>query len=666
MSASDRTTDGGRVPTESDRPSSSRHQMGRISLAHEAPLQLGALCIEPALRRVAQDDGREEIVEPRVMQVLVALIRAKGGILSRDDLLMSCWHGVVVGEDAINRVMGRLRRLADGIGDGAFKLETITKVGYRLVPTEPRAGAGVGPSASSPDARRTAPAAAGVEPLLAVLAFDNLSGDAGMAWFSDGVSEEILQTVARSAELKVIGRGSSFQFRGAEKAAARVAATLKATHVLDGSVRRGGTTVRIVAHLIECAGETTLWSGRFDRELSDILALQDDIAAAVAAALKVVFAPATPADTIDPAAYDVYLAARGTIANQFFVDAETGDAHIKLLEQATALAPNFARGWAELAYSRAKRMQFQDYEEPFPTARAKVVEAATTALGLNPGLGQVYQVLAMLEPFGALADREALHSTALAVSPHDPWVLFEASIFSADVGRIRDALGYVGQAHGLDPMFLRAASWHASMLDAQGRYGESRPLWERFRALWPDSETIAWNAIAAAAHNADWSRFDQLVDDTRGRGLNGPGMRSVVWFGRNLRGRNAESIRVALEHNRNQIARSGDAPIEWLTSLYQLGLKDEVFEMIDQASFAYVFDREKKWAGGPSVATLFSRMHNAEMMRDPRFPRLCTKLGLCAYWAKTERWPDCVDEVAYDFKAEARLAAAQQVNGARG
>ena len=90
------------------------------------------------------------------------------------------------------------------------------------------------------------------EPLLAVLAFDNLSGDAEMAYFSDGVSEEILQTVARGAELKVIGRGSSFQFRGRDKAAAHVAAALKATHVLDGSVRRSGNKVRIAANLIEC------------------------------------------------------------------------------------------------------------------------------------------------------------------------------------------------------------------------------------------------------------------------------------------------------------------------------------------------------------------------------------------------------------------------------
>src|SRR5258708_4791577 len=107
----------------------------------------------------------------------------------------------------------------------------------------------VGEAAATP-AQRPSHAGALAEPLLAVLAFDNLSGDAEMAYFSDGVSEEILQTVARGAELKVIGRGSSFQFRGAQKAAAHVAAALRATHVLDGSVRRSGAKVRIAANLI--------------------------------------------------------------------------------------------------------------------------------------------------------------------------------------------------------------------------------------------------------------------------------------------------------------------------------------------------------------------------------------------------------------------------------
>jgi DNA-binding winged helix-turn-helix (wHTH) protein/tetratricopeptide (TPR) repeat protein len=111
----------------------------RIDLAHAAPFRIGSIDVRPDLRQVTAEDGTREVVEPRVMQVLVALARAEGGVVSRDDLIRCCWEGRVVGEDAINRVMSRLRRLADGIGARAFTIETVTKVGYRLTvaATEP-------------------------------------------------------------------------------------------------------------------------------------------------------------------------------------------------------------------------------------------------------------------------------------------------------------------------------------------------------------------------------------------------------------------------------------------------------------------------------------------------------------------------------------------------
>ncbi len=133
--------------------------------------------------------------------------------------------------------------------------------------------------------------AAACEALVAVLPFENLSDEAGMGNFSDGISEEILQAVARHADVKVIGRSSSFQFRGDRKALPNVAEQLRATHVLDGSVRRSGEQVRITAYLVECETQTILWSDRFDRRLADVFALQDAIAEAVAAALAEALGP---------------------------------------------------------------------------------------------------------------------------------------------------------------------------------------------------------------------------------------------------------------------------------------------------------------------------------------------------------------------------------------
>jgi class 3 adenylate cyclase len=120
--------------SEGRRPSSGDGDGGRIHLGREPSIRLGALLIQPGLRRIAHDDGREAFVEPRVMQVLIALARSPSAMLSRDELVEACWHGVVVGEDAITRVIGRLRRLAEGIGKGQFDIETHIKVGYRLMP----------------------------------------------------------------------------------------------------------------------------------------------------------------------------------------------------------------------------------------------------------------------------------------------------------------------------------------------------------------------------------------------------------------------------------------------------------------------------------------------------------------------------------------------------
>src|SRR5258706_4364412 len=142
------------------------------------------------------------------------------------------------------------------------------------------------------------------EPLLAVLPFDNLSNDPEMQFFSDGVSEEIMQRLMRGAKLKVVGRTSSFQFRGERKPDA--ARALNCTHVLDGSVRRAAANVRVSAHLVETRSQTTLWSDRFDSDLGDIFAVQDQISESIASALRRTFYSVS-SKAIDPAAYDLYL-----------------------------------------------------------------------------------------------------------------------------------------------------------------------------------------------------------------------------------------------------------------------------------------------------------------------------------------------------------------------
>lgn len=496
-------------------------------------------------------------------------------------------------------------------------------------------------------------------PLLAVLAFDNLSGDAEMAYFSDGVSEEILQTVARGAALKVVGRGSSFQFRGPDKAAAHVARALKATHVLDGSVRRSGNKVRIAANLIECDGETTLWSDRFDRELSDVFALQDEIAGSVAAALKIAFAPAVQSETIDPDAYNLYLEAR-EIRNRGLLSPATVITVIEILDQATRLAPRFARAWEFLATMQVEHVRFDATRQPGRINRAEVVSAAETALKLDPGLGAAYQVLGQLEPFGCFAEREALHVKAVTVAPNDPTVLTNMSLFFAEVGRMNDSLEYAKRAYALDPMYPWAANWYAVTVEYAGRNDECRDLWASFLRRWPDNELIIWGAVCAVIDLGDWDEFDVLVEATREKGFNSKTLHGAIKWGAALREPTPEILARVLSRARDRLARTGVLPVFEYAKLHILGLAEEAFELVAQSSFEYMFNPDMNSPNGtegPSM--IFNAAISLPLMQDIRFVGLCAKLGLCDYWVKTDRWPDCADIVSpyYDFRAEARRLA---------
>jgi TolB-like protein/Tfp pilus assembly protein PilF len=506
------------------------------------------------------------------------------------------------------------------------------------------------------------PSKAAAEPLLAVLAFDNLSGDPEMAYFSDGVSAEIQQTVARAADLKVIARASSFQFRGADKAVRHVANELKATHILDGSVRRSGPRVRISTELIACANETSLWSERFDRELSDVFALQDEIAAAVAAALKIAFPPASTTGSIDPVAYDLYLRAQDRSAPM-----ETG-ARIRMFEQVTTLAPDYAPGWAWLAFWRATGIDLGTGEQTPEGARSGAKGAAERALGLDPNSSTAFTALSWLEPHARYADREALLRKALDAAPNDPHALTSLSWFLDQVGRTREAATLSTKAYELTPIDSVAAGGVATMLIRQGRYEEGQRLYDEFRERWPTWIFVV-PSLAWSIYVGDWERFDRLTQlaeasafttaAERAVGLlgavrMGPTQRAIE-LGRAVRERDPKVLAKRVAEMAAEMAETGSPRLDLMCSVMVLGGKEEVFSAIERASYADLFKVGSVNPGGAyTPAIMFDQVVNAEMMRDIRFIGLCAKMGLAAYWVETDRWPDCAETAPYDFKAECR------------
>ena len=521
--------------------------------------------------------------------------------------------------------------------------------------------AGGGGSSPAPLPAPGVQAHASAEPLLAVLAIDNLASDPEMAYFSDGVSEEIQETVARGGDLKVMGRASSFQFRGPDKAAANVAAELGATHVLDGSVRRAGIRVRIAAQLIECANGTSIWTDRFDRELTDIFELQDEIAEAVAAALKRAFATPAQPEPIEPAAFDLYLKAREhRFTPELALGADAGDPQVAvpLLEKSVALAPRFAAAWTALAAARAYQILYGQRREAHAQLRASAVEAARTALRLDPGAGGAYSALALLEPPGRHLDRGRLIDKALAVAPNNPSVRGAMGAHLFIVGRHRESLGFARQAYELDPLFQSGAYALAAQTGIAGDYEESQRLFDSFRAKWPTYLGLTVMALSLAAWNRDWDRFEAVAKQAEAAGLEGPQLYWAVRTGRASRHPDAETAASLSRGLLNQLSRTGTVRLDSLFAASQLGLVQEAFQAIDEASFAHLFEAEGPLpAGGWSPGLLFMPFANRAMIEDTRFVGLCAKLGLCDYWVESGRWPDCAGWVSYDFEAEARRMA---------
>ena len=441
-------------------------------------------------------------------------------------------------------------------------------------------------SGSRPPGRRR-PA----EQLLAVLAFDNLSGDPEMAYFSDGVSEEIQQTVAQSSDLKVVARSSSFQFRGADKTVRKIAADLKATHLLDGSVRRSGERVRITAQLVECVSEVTLWTNRFDGDLTDVFALQEQIAEAVAQALKVAFATPVQVQNLEPAIYELFLKARAAMGDGGRVFDDTAAVALPLLEQVVAAAPDHAAAWELLARSRALVLRSGRRGTPYEEGRAGVLQAAEAALRLDPKRGGAYEALALLEPWGAYAARERLLEQALAASPNDPDVLTEMSLFTWSVGRFRDALRFAERARELNPLMPAACLQAAQMRAYSGDYAGSVRMHQELHRRWPRNFTILMDLLNTASTFGFWDAYREAVGSIQHfEGWQATYLRETVRYVDALESGDPAKAQELLQRYARLVAKTGTLPLNYLVALSVLGLSNEAMDLAATASFAHVFD----------------------------------------------------------------------------
>ncbi len=483
------------------------------------------------------------------------------------------------------------------------------------------------------------------EPVLAVLAFDNLSSDPEMQFFSDGVSEEIIQRLSRGAKLKVIGRTSSFQFRGERKA--EPARSLDCSHVLDGSIRRAGGRARISAHLVEASSRTTLWSERYDRSLEDIFAVQDEISESIAGALDQAFSSFSTS-AVDPAVYDLYLRASPKSYAPDELRTQVG-----LLEVVTQRAPHFVEAWGRLAYLRAFLHFYQPFSDRAASAGLVAAEAAR-ALALDPqNVDAMWGQLFVIPPFGRFVEGDAVIERIRRVpGPGDGgryigWYL-------RTLGRVRESLEETERAYRLDALDPMSANGLALARMAAGRVAEVVPVYEDLVTRVPDMSFPVSSLLRAYAFQQDWAAVDRLLELAAQRQLRE--FQDGLPFIRAKRDPTSQNISAWQSALEAHVNKTGCVDVSRLVYSAHLGLVDEAYRAAETACLGPIGTSDDMMGPDGYRTSLLFQAGMPELRNDARFARLCARLRLVEFWMATGKWPDCADEVPYDFRAECAKA----------
>jgi TolB-like protein/DNA-binding winged helix-turn-helix (wHTH) protein len=511
----------------------------------DAPaMRIGAWRVDAAREEISKD-GVTVKLERRAMQLLLCLAEQPGQVLSVEQLLDRVWAGVVVTPDSVYQAVASLRRiLGDDTKDPTY-IANIPRRGYSLmapvvavveplnVATDDRPVAAVENSPPSLAARKTgrrswsivvalfaalmvalgyqlsdmrrppktvvvstqSAAVAGAaesarntipSKSIAVLPFVDLSEKKDQQYFADGMAEEIIDRLVKVPDLRVPARTSSFFFRGRTSTVADIAVQLGVANVLEGSVRKSGSRVRVIVQLVRADNGYQVWSQNYDRELRDIFQVQDEIATSVATALQISLAggPLTRerGGTRNLDAYELYLRAQSSVT------ADSSEATIRaaqrMLSQAVKLDPNFGLAWTLLASMSAALVENSDLSPIEGYAEAR--RLAMHAIELSPGVAEPHAVLAYLyrNNWEWTAAREELR-LALSADSTDPVSLMLDGLMSMTLGQHDKAEHQLRAAVERDPLFNYANFNLGNELYLHGKYSEAETAFRRLLDISP-------------------------------------------------------------------------------------------------------------------------------------------------------------------------------------
>jgi DNA-binding winged helix-turn-helix (wHTH) protein len=691
-----------KLGTPEPQPAAGGAALAPIQLINAPRLRLGALAVDPPRRRLVHDDGREEFLEPRVMQVLVALARVPGAIISRDDLIACCWDGRFVSDDAINRVMSRLRRVSQEIGKDSLRLETITKVGFRLVvaedmeraeplsirtaPAPPAALREIGAAepahaeADRAEADRTeadrAEAARPSGQVLATSAPARMAFSIRLGAIVAGLAAIALLTLVagaliwrstlkgRSIPMLQLASFDNLSPTGAPGAAQAlredlIASLGRSTSVqlftdgdkttpgllsfrLGGSVQQLGATLHFAFTLSRGAPGAIVWSGVIERPVADAAAAPRQIATQVSYTVRCV---------LDGAGGYPGALPQGAMSNyaQFCAEvasSESGEAvsrRTEDLRKVVAQAPNFATGWAALGYVIGDTFAY-------PVAlwdsgsRKEATEAADRALRLDPANTWGRLAKALLVPLPNYAGRDdalrlATQSTDTFGDAHAAYARFLLS-----VGRLKEGAFMAEHGYDLDPNDREAITRLVQAFYMMNRVPEADALLNQANSLWGDSDKLTIYKLWAATwdgHHQDALKTLQtgLYDDAIRRV--GPDAGSPAPI--------ADAGAAVFKALDSGTAADRAAAVDIMSRLAADPKPIDPFVPVALAALGHDQDAlsaeertVKEWSTSLTFILFTPPFANAR--RSPQFAALADRLGLLSYWRLPGRAPDfCTD-----------------------
>jgi TolB-like protein len=474
---------------------------------------------------------------------------------------------------------------------------------------------------------------------ICVLPFANMSGDQEQEYFSDGISEDIITDLSKVSSLSVIARNSAFTFKGKHVDLLQVARQLKVTHILEGSVRKSGNRVRITAQLIDGATNDHVWAERYDRDLADIFALQDEISQAIVGALKIKLFPEEKKvieyrGTSNVEAFDLYLRARD-LSRQFGLDQSRRA--IEIYRRAIDLDPKFALAWAGLGIAWANI----------------VIRAPETAKAALKEMDVALERTALLAPDLALGHA----ANGFRLVAHRDWLGTEAAYARAfELGTARELSGLPG------------GSEYAFFLTNVGRFDEAAQLALASRALDPLSlalvTTLQYTLDGAGRH------AEAEAEYLRGQDITGDRTTSEYWA--MLRAWETGPRELALERERKHVASGHlfafyphllevlDKPVAALAlvrSAFEVPAYQDPSRMSILSHWAaHCGDTELALSGlrrayvdlgGITFSNVWFPVQK-QTRRLPGFKALLRDLGLVDYWRKSGKWGDFARPVGAD------------------